>query len=231
MPAHSIENPVSDANRDGYDRWAPIYDDYVNSTIAVDNRAFPPLWAHVAGRRVLEVGCGTGRHTVRLARQGNDVTAVDLSPGMLDIARQKLGELAHVRLIEADIMVDDIGGGPFDAVITALVLEHIEDLPRFFARASALLIEGGEMFVSEIHPDKSAAGSGARFVDPETGEERWLTNFPHSGPSIIEAAASAGLTCTREQDVSGDDALAAQRPEWTRYLGKPMIRMWVFRKG
>ncbi len=230
MPAETPANPVSDANRDGYDRWAPIYDDYVNSTIAVDSRAFPPLWAHVTDRKVLEIGCGTGRHTATLAQQGNLVTAVDLSPGMLAIARQKLGDAGNVRLIEADVMVDAIDGGPFDTVVTALVLEHIRDLPRFFARAAALMADGGEMFVSEIHPDKSAAGSGARFVDPETGEERWLTNFPHSGASIIDAAAAAGLTCTRERDVLGDESLAAQRPEWARYLGKPMIRMWAFRR-
>ena len=39
----------SEANRAGYDRWSKLYDDTVNSTVAMDERAFPPVWAHVRG--------------------------------------------------------------------------------------------------------------------------------------------------------------------------------------
>jgi len=216
-------------NREGYDLWAAQYDTYVNSTVAVDDAHFPPLWARLTGRDVLEIGCGTGRHTVRLAGQGNRVTGVDLSPGMLAIARHKLKGASDVRLLETDIMTGDLPG-PFDAALAALVVEHIADLPRFFARVAAVLKPEGELFLSEIHPYRSAAGSGARFLDPETGEERWLANIPHSGTAILDAARGAGLACTTERDVFGDQALADQRPEWARYLAKPMIRMWIFRK-
>ncbi len=219
----------SAANREGYDLWAAQYDTYVNSTVAVDDGHFPPLWAHLSDRDVLEIGCGTGRHTVRLARQGNRVTGIDLSANMLAIARDKLKGARDVRLLEADIMSCDLPGS-FDAALAALVVEHIADLPRFFARVAAMLKPGGELFLSEIHPYRSAAGSGARFVDPQTGEERWLANIPHSGTAILDAARGAGLACTTERDVFGDQALAEQQPEWARYLGKPMIRMWIFQK-
>jgi len=219
---------VSSANRDGYDVWAAQYDAYVNATVAIDDRVFPPLWHDVAGQDVLEIGCGTGRHTVRLARQGNRVTALDLSAGMLAVAGEKLAGQANVALIRADIMRDEIGG-PFDAALSALVIEHIEALPLFFARVAAALRPGGVFFVSNIHPDKAAAGSGARFVDPATGEERWLVNFAHTAAGILDAAATAGFDCIVEQDAVGDGALAEARPEWARYLGRPMVRMWAFR--
>lgn len=224
----------SAANREGYDRWAGQYDSYVNSTVAVDDAHFPPLWAHLAGRDVLEIGCGTGRHTLRLARQGNRVTGLDLSPGMLAIARDKLKAYDTVRLVEADVMTADPGGpfwdGSFDVALAALVVEHINDLPRFFRRVAAALRPDGELFLSEIHPYRSLGGSGARFLDPETGEARWLANIPHSGTAILEAARGAGLACTTEHDVFGDQALADQQPQWARHLGKPMIRMWIFQK-
>ena len=47
----------------------------------------------VAGLRVLDVGCGTGRHALRLASAGAVVTGVDFSEGMLEHARRKAGEL------------------------------------------------------------------------------------------------------------------------------------------
>jgi len=235
-PGHlsRVLTDISAVNREGYDLWAAQYDTYINSTVEIDDLHFPALWAGIRGRDVLEIGCGTGRHTLRLAGQGNRVTGLDLSPGMLAIARDKLKGYEGVRLIEADVMTCDMaacgGSGPFDAAVAALVVEHIADLPRLFARVAAVLKPEGELFLSEIHPYRSAGGSGARFVDPETGEERWLANIPHSGTAILEAARGAGLACTTERDVFGDQALADQRPEWTRYLGKPMIRMWIFQK-
>ena len=220
---------ISAVNREGYDLWAVRYDTYINSTVAIDDLYFPALWAGIRGRDVLEIGCGTGRHTLRLAEQGNRVTAFDLSPGMLAIARDKLKGYQDVCLVEADIMTCELGGA-FDAALAALVIEHIADLPRLFARVAAVLRPEGELFLSEIHPYRSAGGSGARFVDPDTGEERWLANIPHSGAAILHAARGSGLACTTERDVFGDQTLADLRPEWARYLGKPMIRMWIFQK-
>ena len=73
--------------REGYDRWASVYDD--------DGNPVPPLeepWVRaaagdVSGRDVLDLGCGTGRHTLWLAAGGARVTAGDFSPGMLAQAR------------------------------------------------------------------------------------------------------------------------------------------------
>ena len=115
-------------------------------------RYFPKRWGHLAGRRVLEVGCGTGRHTVKIAAQGNRVTGIDLSSGMLAKAKGKLAGYNEVRLVEADFMATDLfEAHSFDAIVAALVLEHIRDLPRFFVAARRVLTSGGELHVSEIH--------------------------------------------------------------------------------
>src|SRR3954453_14840517 len=73
----------------GYNLWSGFYDRYPNSTVAIDDRHFPQLWHDLRGACVLEVGCGTGRHTRRLLAQGNRVTGVDVSSGMLEVAREK----------------------------------------------------------------------------------------------------------------------------------------------
>ncbi|WP_040309820.1 class I SAM-dependent methyltransferase [Asticcacaulis biprosthecium] len=216
----------SSENRAGYDRWAQLYDTYVNSTVATDELYFPSVYAEVRHLDVLEIGCGTGRHTVRLASQGNRVTALDLSPAMLDVARGKLAGAKNVTLVEADIM---IGGdwGQFDTVLTALVLEHISDLRLFFAQVSQALKPGGRFYMSEIHPDRIAGGTQANFVAAD-GEQIRLTSFAHAEADIQAAASQAGLCLALQQDVIGDDHLVQLNPDWVRHIGRRMIRIWVF---
>ena len=223
-----MSNPSSE-NRAGYDRWAAIYDGYVNSTVFVDDLAFPPVWAHLKKARVLELGCGTGRHTLRLARAGNQVTGLDLSPKMLAEARRKLVDFANVTLIEGDLLSTPLSG--FDAVVTALVLEHIADLMAFFASAAGALIPGGALFLSEIHPDRIARGTQANFIDAENGEAVRLTSFAHTETDIVLAASLAGLRLQAHRDVIGDERLPAHNPDWQRHVGKKMIRIWVFEKS
>lgn len=219
---------ISTENRAGYDRWAAIYDGYTNSTVAIDDMTFPAVYAHLKGKRVLEIGCGTGRHTLRLARN-NDVTGIDLSPGMLDVARQKLSN-CKVQLIEADIMAGPLLLGAFEAVVTALVLEHIAELDTFFRRAAEALAPGGELLLSEIHPDRIAAGTQANFTDPETGDHVRLKSFAHTEADIQSAASDAGLRLLSHTDVFGGSALVRLNPAWEKHLGRPLIRIWTFEK-
>ena len=219
----------SSENRAGYDRWAASYDGYVNSTVAVDDLHFPPLWAGVENLDVLEIGCGTGRHTLRLAAQGNRVTAVDISPAMLARAREKLKACSDVRLLEGDIR-DDIPLGMFDVVLTALVLEHIADLKIFFGRVASLLRPGGTFYLSEIHPDRIAAGTQANFL-AEDGTHIRLASFAHRAEDIDVAANDAGLQAVHQKDIFGGEDLVQLNPDWTRHRGRAMIRMWIFEAG
>ncbi|WP_443747347.1 class I SAM-dependent DNA methyltransferase [Asticcacaulis solisilvae] len=224
----TIPDP-SNENRAGYDRWAAIYDSYANSTVAIDDMTFPALYAHLKDKRVLEIGCGTGRHTIRLARD-NDVTGIDLSPGMLDVARQKLSG-CKAQLIEADIMAGPLNLGLFDAVVTALVLEHIGDLATFFRRAGEALADSSELLLSEIHPDRIAKGTQANFTDPGTGETVRLKSFAHSEADIQSAARDADLRLLSHMDVFGGNALVRRNSAWEKHLGKPLIRIWTFEKA
>ena len=75
---------------EGYNRWAPIYESNGNPLIALDEIAlrenFEPV---VKGEKILELGCGTGRLSIWLSESGAEVTGIDFSEGMLNIARQK----------------------------------------------------------------------------------------------------------------------------------------------
>ena len=75
----------------GYDLWASSYDTDGNPLIAMEEPLVDRLLGDVRGLAVLDVGCGTGRHAIRLAAAGAAVHAVDFSAAMLEQARRKAG--------------------------------------------------------------------------------------------------------------------------------------------
>ena len=113
-----------------YDKHAPWHDECMNYT---DNermeRLLRPILEtvipHIAGRKVLEIACGTGNWTEALAKRAISVFAIDSSPAVLDIARKKLGHLKNVTLKEADAYTLDGITGPFDVVFASDWWSHI----------------------------------------------------------------------------------------------------------
>ena len=96
-----VHDPLS-AVRDGYDRWARVYDHDANPLPALEGPHVRAALGDVGGCEVLDLGCGTGRHTAWLADAGARVTAVDFSEGMLERARRKV-RAAHVRFVVHDV--------------------------------------------------------------------------------------------------------------------------------
>ena len=222
MPSHSDRNK----NKQAYDQWAAFYDQYPNPTVAMDERFFPAFYGSLAGLRVLEVGCGTGRHSVRIANEASSLTGVDPSPGMLAEARRKLPPA--VTLAEGDFLELHFQDGAFDVVLESLVLEHVSDLNAFFKKAAGALKSGGFLYLSELHPERLAKGSRAHFKDPASGEEIFTASHAHGAQEFVRAAEGFQLVETKE--CLGDEALAALKPGWEKYLGVPMIQMWKFRR-
>jgi malonyl-CoA O-methyltransferase len=74
--------------RGGYDRWAVVYDHDGNPLQGLEEPAVRAAVGDVRGLNILDLGCGTGRHSLWLAAAGATVTAVDFSEGMLAEARR-----------------------------------------------------------------------------------------------------------------------------------------------
>ena len=85
------------------------------------------LLGEVGGQEVFEAGCGSGLLTSWLVNHGALVTAFDVSPAMVDIARQRVGESA--RLLVADLAepLDFAKSETFDIVVASLVLHYVRD--------------------------------------------------------------------------------------------------------
>jgi SAM-dependent methyltransferase len=109
------------------------------------------LAGDVAGRRILDAGCGAGPLFEALQERGAVVTGIDASAGMLAQARKRLGE-------DADLHVVDLAeplpfpDNTFDDVTASLVLHYLEDWGPTLAELRRVLKPGGRLLVSVEHP-------------------------------------------------------------------------------
>jgi len=111
------------------------------------------------GPRVLELGCGDGDHAVELARRGLEVTAVDLSPDRIRLARERAAAAGvAVTFLVDDLNTMDLPTGPFDCVLAHDALHHIYALDRLLADVGRVLAPGGRLLVLDF----SGMSRGAR---------------------------------------------------------------------
>jgi 2-polyprenyl-3-methyl-5-hydroxy-6-metoxy-1,4-benzoquinol methylase len=100
----------------------------------------------IAGKRVLDVGCGLGFFSERVSRAGAVVTACDLGPNLVEATRERVGCAAVVA--DALAMRDQFGSGSFDAVISSECIEHTPDPLRAVDEMCAMLKPGGYLSLS-----------------------------------------------------------------------------------
>ena len=216
--------------RDGYDRWASVYDHDANPLPALEDPHVRDALGDVRGRDVLDLGCGTGRHTAWLAESGARVTAVDFSEEMLERARRKVSP-RDVRFIVHDLHEPlPLGDASFDAVVSGLVLEHLRDLERFFGEAHRVLRPQGRAVVSAMHPAMFLRDSRARFTDPDSGEVIAPGSLPHRLGDFVMAALNAGFALHRVGEHAPDAEFVGRYPRAERYLGWPMLVVLAMRK-
>jgi ubiquinone/menaquinone biosynthesis C-methylase UbiE len=209
----------------GYDRWAEIYDAEDNPLIALEEPCVENLLGNVAGLAIADIGCGTGRHAIRLAQAGARVYGLDFSSRMMELARHKAKGLditfQHHDLTTALPFPAD----RFDRVVCGLVLDHIPDLENLFREMHRICKPSGFVVISVMHPALMLRGVQARFHDPHTGQEVRPASCPHQLSDYVLAAVRAGLSLNHLSEHAVDDALAQRMERAQRYLGWLLLFM------
>lgn len=214
--------PQGTSVRSGYDRWASIYDREANPLIALEEPVVREALGEVAGLSILDLGCGTGRHSVWLARAGAIVTGVDFSEGMLEEARRKAA--GTVRFLAHDLHQPlPFADSVFDRVVSGLVLEHLPELSAFFAESRRVLRPGGGAVVSAMHPAMFLKGVQARFTDPASGERVQPGSVAHTIGDFVMAAVRAGFVLEGVDERAPDADFAARYPRAEKYVDWPML--------
>jgi SAM-dependent methyltransferase len=205
--------------REGYDLWAETYEATPNPVVEMDSRHTVGLLAPRPGERILDAGCGTGRHLAALILAGSAPVGVDFSRGMLRLARRNHPGLP---LVQADLDRElPLRPGAFDAALCALVGEHLTNLPLAFRELCRSLAPGGRLCFSVFHPDMAAAGIEANFE--RDGAEMRLGAERHATEDYLDALDGAGFEALTPHEFSGDDELARAVPEAARHLGFPVL--------
>lgn len=164
-----------------YDRWARFYDSiysYVREDIPFYVRE-----AEQAGGPVLELGCGTGRVTIPIARAGVDVVGLDNSDAMLDAAKRKISEIegGHGKIV---LRLEDMRNFDLKRAFPLVVIPFrgflelltVEDQIDCLASVKRHLTPGGRLIFNIFAPDpqmlvedEDAAFHLRDVTDPETG--------------------------------------------------------------
>ncbi|WP_445154487.1 class I SAM-dependent methyltransferase [Arthrobacter sp. Hor0625] len=140
-----------------YDEFAESYSAENESSLLnafYERPAMIALAGDVAGRRILDAGCGSGPLTAALGAGGAVMTGFDSSPAMLELARRRLGAAADLHLADLGKPLP-FADGSFDDVVASLVLHYLEDWSAPLAELRRVLKPGGRLILSVNHPTVS----------------------------------------------------------------------------
>lgn len=169
----------------GFDLWADGYDVSVGASDGDGTYPFAGykdvlgrIYGEIrsgAGRRVLDAGLGTGTLARRLYGDGYEITGIDFSPRMLELAREKMPRAELVCYDLTRGLPDELGGRSFDFIVCTYAIHHLNDaeteaLIRDFLDSLApegRLFIGDVSFATEAELDLCRRGAGGEWDEEE----------------------------------------------------------------
>jgi ubiquinone/menaquinone biosynthesis C-methylase UbiE len=220
-----VEKEASEA----YDIWSAFYDNQPdNLMLYLDGLLFTDLLKKVVlyNKEVVDFGCGTGRHwKTIMARKPRRLLGLDVSAGMLRQLQVKFPK-AELGMI-SDNSLSFIPDGSIDIIISTLTIAHIADCSNLIKSWSRILKPGGDILLTDFHPDVLANGGKRDFH--VSGQRIRIKNYVHSIKEIQDLVSINGLSSERllERQINEDikhfyvkqNALSVYK----KYEGQPII--------
>jgi len=133
----------------------------------------------VPGEKVLDVGCGTGNFSLKLAQKGCEVTGIDVSPHMLQHALEKVaGTDLPVSFSQMDARHTEFPDDHFDAVYSVTALEFIPDRDQALEELRRVLKPGGRMVIGTIAGDSPWGEAYRAAAEADPGSVFRHADFP-----------------------------------------------------
>ncbi len=232
-----------------YDEYATEYAEHISDQHEEDfsfirHLLIPHLLAYagdVAGRRVLDAGCGEGHIARMLAQRGAEVTAVDLAPRLLTIAQERDPGTSTTYLVHDLSRPLPQYHEFFDLVVSNLVLPDVDDYCGYIATLGDVLKPGGRAVLSLLNPYRAVfdervrnyfeSGQGIRAY---RGLARWgiHTYYYHRTlEEYITTFQESGLLLNDLSDVCPtDEMLESGHPIATKNYHLPLFMVLAFVK-
>ena len=169
-----------------------------------------------AGEKALDLGCGTGIYSIWLARKGLNVTGVDISANMLEIAKEKAASVPlPIDFVHSDIHRLPFEDETFDLVVANIVFEFVENPKQVLQEGLRVLKRGGRFVCGFIDKDSPwgkkyqkqgqekarSVFANAAFFSPKTVSETLLP------PDNIQL----GLFFSADEFINKDQAMALEK--------------------
>ncbi len=187
--------------KEGYARYAATYDKGEKYWDSFEKQYLKPYIELVKGKKTLDAGAGTGRLSVRLAKAGAQVTALDISPEMLAILKSKNPD---VETVEGDLEDMPFEDDSFDMVFSSLALVHLKKIEPFLDECYRVLKDDGKLVLVNVHYRKPLV------LQDEKGKYiiKCYNHFPRH---VREAAEELAYGIEKEIIVTeGDDVWVSQ---------------------
>jgi ubiquinone/menaquinone biosynthesis C-methylase UbiE len=215
---------------EGYDKWAPTYDEERNPLIALEENITLDLIGDVGNRRVLDVGCGTGRYCELLAKRGARVVGIDPSSKMLERARRKITPGCKFELRLGRIEDASFPNGHFSVVVCALTVGRMPELEPLIRKASRFIESRGRLIVSDMHPYWFVSGFDyVEFFDRSRQKYR-IPEYAHLLEEYWDLFRKFKFGIEEIREPRIDDKLIERFPNLIKYKGMPLALILKARK-
>jgi len=213
-----------------YRLWAPTYD--AETVIsALEDRLVREGSPSVESRRLLDVGCGTGRRLRAVCGSPACSVGVDLVSAMLLATPRAENALR----IAGDANCLPLRSASFDLLWCRLVLGHLRDLQPVYSELARVSRSGADLIVSDFHAAAWAAGHRRTFRD-SSGGIREIESYAHSLQDHSLAAGSQGWSLVSVAEAPAGPAerpfyeRADRRDQFDRERDLPLVFVLGFRR-
>ena len=155
LEGYMLDNKGFDLWADGYDRSVGLSDEENTYPFAGYKNVLSTIYDSIRagqGKRILDIGFGTGVLTCKLYENGYDITGIDFSEKMIQIAREKM---PAARLIQHDFtygLPAQLQDQKFDAIVCTYAIHHLDDAAKvvFLKELMTHLNPGGKIFIGDV---------------------------------------------------------------------------------